>query len=138
MAKKTFELKFDTVDIEIRNPDTGKSEEFVLRSFDGHARDAYLDDLNTRIEGSIGDGSQPRIRSLKDLRANLISQCLFRKQNNELIPVTVEEIQKWPDQLIEDLNSECVSLCKLNKEALEESKKDSHQKSDSGTDSPKS
>lgn len=112
----------------------GKKKFYVLREVNGQARDLYLNNLAGRLKGS---GDTSTVRDFRDMQANLLSRCLYKKvtvdkedppskstpeqlERMEEIPVSVEELRSWPARVQSLVFDRAQKLSGLDTEAEEE------------------
>jgi len=127
---------FLSVPITLTIKDTKKF--YVLREVNGHSRDLYLNNLAGRLKGK---GEVTQVRDFKDMQANLLSRCIYKKvtankedppskstpdQLEEMgeIPVTIEELRTWPARIQSLIFDRAQKLSGLDTEAEEEAGND--------------
>jgi hypothetical protein len=93
--------------------------DYTLKEIDGTQRDAYLNDMASRMK--FEDGKPAGIKNFTGLQSKLLSMCLFDPDGK---PVPQAVINKWPSSLQAALFDEARKLSGLDKEAGEEAKND--------------
>lgn len=115
---KTFSLKTTSEEICIQNAD-GKEEKLEMREMNSGARDSHLNQVGGRALLN-GEGKVIGVKDFEQLHSSLLSRCLWRKQNGKDVPVSREEIDKWPSAIVDDLYKMAQEMNHLNKTAEEQ------------------
>lgn len=106
------------IELDIRNPRTKQLETFVLQEPLAEAGIAYKDRL-AACHKFGPDGRVIGVQGKFQVELELLASCLFRtapkgSEGEELIEVTLAEVQSWPDRvtskLIEKLKEMCPDL----------------------------
>lgn len=104
-------------------PVTIDGEPYALRVMNGRDRDAFLQDMDGRFRRNE-KGEPTGIAQWVDMKARLISLCLVSGEGKG---VTVDTIQQWPGDVVEQLYTAAQELNGLDKkpsENIKEAKKD--------------
>ena len=129
---KTFKLDLKEEEVQIGN------DNYVVREFDGGARDSYMEDLTARVvEEEVKGERKSVVKRVAGLQVHLLSLCLFPKGRN--IPVEKAVISKWPATVIDELAKIASSINQLDKKPEvqeKEAKNVSGASVGSGTSSP--
>jgi hypothetical protein len=105
------------VDIEVS---PGVEEHYTLREMVGDELAKWKDGQKARFEKDKR-GNVVGFKSVRGLEADLISRCLYDKENN-LVPA--KEMTNWPPTILKGLAKDCQDLNGLTDEAEEAEKKD--------------
>lgn len=109
MDQLNFKLDFK------EKPVTINDEDYMLVELTGKARDKYLNNVGARIRHGK-DGNPQGVKNFEGLQAGLVSQSLFKLEDNERKPVKVETIQAWPSSVLTGLHDAAKKLSALGDE----------------------
>jgi hypothetical protein len=98
----------------------GVEKNFILREMIGDELAKWKDGQKARFEKDKR-GNVVGFKSVRGLEADLISRCLYDKENN-LVPA--KEMTNWPPTILKGLAKDCQDLNGLTDEAEEAEKKD--------------
>lgn len=114
---KRFTLKLKEIPIELEDKD-GNVGTFTLRDIDGAERDAFLNTMAQRYRYD-GEGKPVNIKDFNAYQSSLITRCLFDPAGKA---VPVNELQKWPAQVLSQLFDMLQELVGMDAKAVEKAK----------------
>lgn len=120
MAKLKLSAVRRELEVEIETAE-GVVEDFILRETDGKGRDAYLNNLGTRMK-TTANGKPAGLKNFTGLQSNLLAMCLFKKGEDK--PVKEDFIQSLPSSTVKFLYEEAQKLCGIGDGAEEDAKND--------------
>lgn len=109
-----MELNFDSIEL-IKVPFTIGSNEYYIQEADGEAASEFRDAKLTGMKAEADEEGNIVNRSLSFTGLNkselvLLSHCTFKKGG---IPVSYEELAKWPDKITQKLVAKVKEISEL-------------------------
>lgn len=122
LAPMEFTLTRKEVPVKLKHPTTGQVTDYILRELDGEGRDAYLNNLGSRMRHNPKDGTPQGVKNFTGLQSSLVSKCLFTKEGDKPVPET--EVQKFPASVQSALFERAKEISGLDDDAEEEAGND--------------